>query len=355
MHELLLLVQVSRQSISLGQVLHSGWPSCWCPYLCPPHGQRRLSGWDGERGWGWGWRGAGVRGGLGADGRQGARRQRCGGGAAPRARGRACRRNGRRRTPGGAFRPLPTVTRAVSGFRPQPGGLPPPAAAGKACGRSPCGRSPCERARCWNSDSPQLQASRSASRRAGGGPPGPDEARGAGPPVGAAARVLPRDTPAAPVPRSRYATIPTKDDPILFIGDLVAVWSNSDSSSFKDLKLVWEKRTGTEFECCLRASCGIFTSACSWWCHQVRAREDVPKFGTQNSQIWINILQYYSILHAFNVILNWVSRNITQYSTLPNSTYILVSIQFNITQYYIQYYSILHESCNITHNYMHIG
>ena len=52
---------------------------------------------------------------------------------------------------------------------------------------------------------------------------------------------------------------------------------------------------------------------------------------------WINILQYYSILHAFNVILNWLLHNITQYymdiTILFNIACTLGSIQFNDTEY----------------------
>ena len=70
--------------------------------------------------------------------------------------------------------------------------------------------------------------------------------------------------------------------------------------------------------------------------------------------------QYYSILHAFNVILKWVLHNITQYYIdiiiLLNITCILGSIQINTTEYYIQYYSILHvKSYNTTQYYMRIG
>ena len=46
-------------------------------------------------------------------------------------------------------------------------------------------------------------------------------------------------------------------------------------------------------------------------------------------------------------------RNIT---ILLNITCVLGSIQFNTTEYYIQYYSILHvKSYNITQYYMRIG
>ena len=72
------------------------------------------------------------------------------------------------------------------------------------------------------------------------------------------------------------------------------------------------------------------------------------------------MFQYYSILHAFDVILNWVLQNPTQYymdiTILLNITFVLGSIQFNATEYYIQYYSILHvKSYNITEYYMRIG
>ena len=66
--------------------------------------------------------------------------------------------------------------------------------------------------------------------------------------------------------------------------------------------------------------------------------------------------QYSSILlhiTTFNVMLNWELQNIAQYymdiTILLNITCTLGSIQFNTTEYYIQYYSISHaKSYNIT-------
>jgi hypothetical protein len=69
------------------------------------------------------------------------------------------------------------------------------------------------------------------------------------------------------------------------------------------------------------------------------------QYDSFESSIEFCITQYYPILHT-----NITQYYIESYSILLNISRILSNIQLNITQYYMQYYSILHRnSFNITY------